>query len=113
MCHGPSRTPVPTNCNLPYEKERKPCRFLLHFLIHIRPAPSLALLDQPHGAKHREGGIDSKSAKILPKIINGRNATLISIAIGLNCAELNEIIQSSSYPIFENSKHQLILLFHK
>lgn len=23
MCHGPSRTPVPTNCNLPYEKERK------------------------------------------------------------------------------------------
>ena len=23
MCHGPSRTPVPTNCNLPYENEPK------------------------------------------------------------------------------------------
>ena len=29
MCHGPSRTPVPTNCDLPYEKERNAVGFLL------------------------------------------------------------------------------------
>ena len=30
MCHGPSRTPVPTNCNLPYEN--KPKRVAFHII---------------------------------------------------------------------------------
>ena len=37
--------------------------FFLHFLIHIRPAPSLALLDQPHGDQHRKCGIDRLAAQ--------------------------------------------------
>ena len=30
MCHGPSRTPVPTICKHPYEKERNAAFFILY-----------------------------------------------------------------------------------
>ena len=60
MCHGPSRTPVPTNCNIPYEKEPKRSFFLCYpnnfeplYFIWLKTAPFFYLYGDRYIHRHR------------------------------------------------------------